>query len=355
MDLTELLDLLRYATGPEEVFGALPDRSVGALKRRYRELATIAHPDHNPRAPAAAAEAFKTLQHWYEAAQRKLLAGVYGAAPLITIASRQHHYVGYEPPLIGDLCDLYPADAEGMRVLLKVARSPRNSDLLAAEAAALRLIERELAGQQVRAHFPTLVEQVLITDTAGANHPTNVLRAEEQYVSLEQVLRAYPNGLDLRDAAWMFNRILAALGLTHGLGLVHGAVLPTHVLIRPSDHNGLLIDWCYSTAPGRALLALSPPYAGDYPPEVAARQPVSFATDLYMAARCLLRLLGGDPASQRLPDSVPRPVQTLLRACLIPAPQRRFADAWELYDEFQQILMQIYGKRHFRHFHMPSA
>ncbi|HEU4323227.1 MAG TPA: DnaJ domain-containing protein [Roseiflexaceae bacterium] len=354
MDLSELLDLLRYATVPEEVFGDLPDRTTGALKRRYRELATIAHPDHNPRAPDAAAEAFKTLQQWYDAAQRKLSAGVYGAAPLITIASRQHRYVGYEPPLAGDLCDLYPADADGTRVLLKVARSPRNNDLLEAEAKALRIIERGLTGQQVRAHFPTLIEQVLITDTAGARHCTNVLRAEE-YVSLAQVLRAYPAGLDLRDAAWMFNRILAALAVAHGLGLVHGALLPSHVLLRLSDHNGMLIDWCYSTAPGEPLLAVSPPYAGDYPPEVAARQPATFATDLYMAAMCLLRMLGGDPAGQQLPPSVPRPVQALLRACLIPAPQRRFHDAWELYDEFQQILNQLYGKRTFRHFHMPNA
>ncbi|GAB4211522.1 MAG: hypothetical protein OHK0022_46100 [Roseiflexaceae bacterium] len=354
MDLTELLDLLRYATGPEEVFGALPDRSAGALKRRYRELATIAHPDHNPRAPDAAAEAFKTLQHWYDAAQRKLSAGVYGAAPLITIVSKQHRYVGYEPPLAGDLCDLYPADAGGRRVLLKVVRSPRNNDLIQAEARALRLINKELAGQQVRAHFPTLVEQVLITDTAGVDHHTNVLCAEEQYVTLEQVLRAYPAGLDLRDAAWMFNRILAALGVAHGLGLVHGAVLPSHVLIRPSDHNGMLIDWCYSVPAGQPLLAVSPPYAGDYPPEVTARQPATFATDLYMAALCLVRLLGGDPAGQQLPPSVPRPVQTLLRACLLPAPQRRFGDAWELYDQFQEILKQLYGKRSFRHFQMPA-
>jgi hypothetical protein len=42
-----------------------------------------------------------------------------------------------------------------------------------------------------------------------------------------------------------------------------------------------------------------------------------------------------------------------LQACLIPAPQRRPGDAWELFDDFQKILRRLYGPRAFRPFHMP--
>ena len=65
-------------------------------------------------------------------------------------------------------------------------------------------------------------------------------------------------GVDPRDAAWMWRRLLVALGFAHRAGVLHGAVLPEHVLIHPGEHGLVLVDWCYSVPgchPGRA-----PPY-----------------------------------------------------------------------------------------------
>ncbi|MGB4802896.1 MAG: molecular chaperone DnaJ, partial [Anaerolineae bacterium] len=124
---------------------------------------------------------------------------------------------------------------------------------------------------------------------------------------------------------------------------------------RPADHNGLLLDWCYCVPMGQPIKAISPAYAADYAPEVAARQPATPATDLFMAARCLLHLLGGQNNPDDLPIGVPPAIRALLRACLIPSPQRRVSVAWELFDDFQDILQQTYGARTFRPFHMPSA
>jgi len=52
---------------------------------------------------------------------------------------------------------------------------------------------------------------------------------------------------------------------------------------------------------------------------------------------------------------VPRPIARLLRACLIAAPQRRIADAWQLFDEFRALLGQLYGPPQFRPFAMPAG
>jgi serine/threonine protein kinase len=357
MDLTlpNLLQLLRSATAPANVFGALVGDQQAALKRRYHELVTIAHPDRNQGNVDAANEACIALQKWYAVGQRQIAQGVYGLAPCISATTKLHQYLGYAPSLQGDLCELFPAEAAGEPVLLKVARLARNNDLLQAEAQALRKIDRALDGQLTRAHFPTLVEHFLLRTAAGDQRHTNVLRAEAGYVSLAEVLQAYPNGLPAADAAWMFNRILTVLGIAHSLGIVHGAVVPAHVLVRPNDHNGMLIDWCYSVPVGEPLKAISPPYAADYPPEVRAKQPATPATDLYMAARCMTRLLGGHPATLELPKSVPRPIRTLLSACLLPSAQRRIDDAWHVFDDFHEILGRLYGPPQFRPFAMPSA
>lgn len=351
----QLLQQLRRATGPEEIFGALSGDPYTALKRRYRELMHVVHPDRNPGMPGTANEAAQMLQEWYVAAQRQLDLGSYGMAPSIVAVTKLHHYIGYSVPLHGDLCDLFPARTDGDRVFLKTVRHARNNDLLQSEARVVRRLDQAFDGQPVRAHFPTLVESFLLRDAAGAERQTNVLQSEDDYVSLAEVLRAYPQGIHPADAAWMFNRLLTALGLVHGLGIVHGAVLPPHLLLRLSDHNGMLIDWCYSVPQGDALKAISPAYAADYPPEVRAKEPATSATDVYMAARCMLRLVGGDMQTCDVPPRVPKAIRALLRACLIPSPQRRFQDAWQVFDEFQQILRQCYGPPQFRPFQMPPT
>jgi hypothetical protein len=347
--LADLARLLQRASSPADLFGPLDGDRRAALRRRYRELAAALHPDRHPADRDASHRLFTALQRWHELARRQLDQGSYGQAPRIDLNVGGRRYSGYAEPLQGDLCELYPADAGGGPLLLKVGRNPRNNDLLAAESGALRLIAGELDGQPLRAHFPTLEDAFLLADSAGARRQVNVLRAEEGTISLSAVLRAHPGGIDPADAAWIFNRILAALAAAHSLGLVHGAVVPEHVLIRPADHNGLLIDWCYSVKIGEPLRAVVPSMAADYPPEVAARRPATPATDLYLAARCLARLLGGADTAT-LPPRVPAPIRALLDACLIQAPHRRPQDAWQLFDDFQGILRERYGPPVFRPF-----
>ncbi|MEN9934683.1 MAG: hypothetical protein RLZZ387_1262 [Chloroflexota bacterium] len=353
-DLSDLLRRLDHAASPAEVFGPLAGDQEATLRRRYRALARAAHPDRHPAAADAAHRAFTALASWHERARQQIARGVYGAAPRITATHRGRRYEGFAEPLPGDVCELYPAHADGEAVLLKVARRPRDGDLLTAEARALRQIARDLAGQPLRAHLPTLADSFALADASGERRLVNVLLAEPATLSLSAVLRAFPAGIDPADAAWVFNRILAALGAAHSLGLVHGALNPDHVLIRPADHNAILLDWCYSVPIGEPLRAFCPPYAADYPPEVLARRPATPATDLFLAARCVTRLLSGQGDAARLPPRVPAAIRALLSACLIPAPHRRPADAWQVFDDFRDILRERYGPPAFRPFPMQA-
>lgn len=350
ISLAELAALLARATCPADVFGPLAGDQGEALRRRYRELATAAHPDRNPGAAAVAHEAFTALGRWHEQALRQVAQGCYGRAPLIDLTVRGRRYVGYAGPLRGDLCDLFPVEAGDGPLLLKVARHPARNNLLAAESRALALLDQALAGDPLRAHFPALRDSFMLADASGARRQVNALRHEAGTLTLAEVLRRRPRGLDAADAAWIFNRVLAALGAAHGAGLVHGALLPEHVLVRPADHNGILIDWCYSVPAGTPLRAFSPPRAADYPPEVMASLPATPATDIFMAARCMARLLGGEGDAATLPATVPAAIRALLAACMIDSPHRRPADAWQVFDDFQAILRERYGPPVFRPF-----
>ncbi|MBI1298224.1 hypothetical protein GC175_25100 [bacterium] len=348
-DLNTILDNLRHAAIPEDVFGPLT--SDLDLKDRYRRLVRQVHPDYHPNAADVAAEAFHLVQQWYAGAQRQ----VTGAQPpLLEITSARHRYISHQPALTGDLCDLFPAqDETGDSVLLKVVRTPANADLLQAEAKHLKQLNQALSDEPLRAHLPTLLESIHIEDADGLTRRANVLRSEDETVHLADIIAAYPHGIAAADMAWMFNRLLAVLAVTHAEGIVHGAVTPAHLLLRLADHNGVLVDWCYSVVNGETIAAVSPGYRSIYPPEVFENRPATPAIDLYMAAQCMVMLLGGDVKSGELPLSVPKPIQALLRACLIPSPHRRMRNAWTVFDDLREILERIYGPPKFRPFSLP--
>jgi hypothetical protein len=156
--------------------------------------------------------------------------------------------------------------------------------------------------------------------------------------------------------AWIWRRLLIALGHAHDLEVIHGAVLPTHVLIHPADHGLLLVDWTASVqqprSTGARIPVMSDAYASWYPPSVPAGLPPTPATDIEMALRCMVELLGGDPLTGALPPTVPAPIQAYLGGALKTAAVQ--TDAWRLYRDFSTLLASVWGKRQFIPFTMPS-
>ncbi|EFC79583.1 hypothetical protein [Parafrankia sp. EUN1f] len=290
----------------------------------------------------------------------------------------------------GDVALLYPAEcretASGTRRtgLLKVPRSAADNDLMEREAAALTRLARA-GDRRFAAYAPRLVESFLHTPATGGGQCSaprrrvNVLERLDGFQPLTRVHAAYPQGVDPRDAAWMWRRLLVALGYAHRAGVLHGAVVPDHVLIHPEKHGLVLVDWCYSvirepdTAPavgpaagsvagsaagpdngpaaGTAdaaarVPAVVPRFAPMYPPEVAARRRPDEATDIYLATRCMTYLIG---------PGLPARLRAFARGCTLPAVARRPHDAWRLLTELDDVLERLYGPRRFRPFHLPAA
>src|SRR5579859_806361 len=113
MTFSDLLLLLQHATDPADIFGPPGDDPQVAIRRCYRSLMTLAHPDHNPDQQQQATEVCQQLQTWYSMAQQRLAEGSYGAPLRISALTRRHHYRGYAAPLAGDLCDLFPVSVAG--------------------------------------------------------------------------------------------------------------------------------------------------------------------------------------------------------------------------------------------------
>jgi len=305
-----------------------------AAARRYRRLARLLHPDTAPYARRAdAAVAFQRLS----ALWRRHTGG---DGPTLTTRHRTYRL---GPVLAtGDLAVLREA---GHDTVLKIPVKPADNDLMEREAAALTKLDTA-ADPRHRAYAPRLVETFRHRDDTGTERRVNALGRLHGFHTLAAVRAAHPAGLDPRDAAWMWRRLLVALGWAHRAGLVHGAVLPEHILIHPAEHGLVLVDWCYATGPGGTVPALVDRHRDLYPPEARGHEPVSPATDIHLASRVMLRLMG---------DLAPHPLRAFIRGCTLPARARRPHDAWRLLAELDEVLERLYGPRTFRPFAMTAT
>ncbi|WP_433615436.1 serine/threonine protein kinase [Dactylosporangium sp. CA-139114] len=289
--------------------------------RRYRTLAKLVHPDAaGPRGTRAFA---RLSELWRDRGVIRTARGVYSTDVL------DHR---------GDLANLYRIP-EGH---LKLVRDPSCNDLMAREAAALRRMA-EHGDPRYLPYVPRLLETFRHRSESGQTRRANVIATSAPRLhSLQEVQRKRPDGLDPRDAAWMWRRLLVALGLAHRAGVVHGAIVAQHVLIEPDEHGVVLVDWCYSASdPSQRIAAIVPGHRDDYPPEVLSRAAPGPYTDIHMAAGVMAGLMG---------ERAPRPLRRFADGCRLSSTRQRPDDAWKLLGELDELLHQLYGPRTFRPF-----
>jgi serine/threonine protein kinase len=302
----------------------------------------------------------------------------------------------------GDLATLYDgtyANGGGdHHVVVKITRDKENNDLVWNEAGILAALAPSPTSTFFH-YIPNLLDSFETKDGKRVNVLDSI---PTPVASFEDILRAYPKGLDYRDVVWMYKRTLIGLGYAHTKGVVHGAVIPPHVMIFPETHGAHIVDWSYALNfasivvpkvvdpkvkapippkaknaweklladaeydpdpvrpkgpppdPNRMYVkAISVAWESFYAPEILVKRTPTPATDLFQAAKCAVYLLGGDVETNQMPDTVPPQVKAFLQASLLPATSARPQDAWELHDSFDRLMLAVVGERKFRPFVMP--
>lgn len=357
--------LLKQAISPEEVFGKLVgtrEEMLEAGRIRFRQMAKVMHPDLSTGTPVweEANLAFTQLIRFWKKAQSKIASGTYGReatfAPFLFHTATTIYTV--ERLLArGDICALYAGHtAEGDSRILKIPLQPAENDLLANEARILKHLQGSENYAQLRYFVSQLVESVAYHEkSSGIVRQINVLESIEGLHSLKEVRAAYPQGVDPRDMAWMWRRLLVALDFTHACGVIHGAVLPAHILIQPREHGVVLVDWSYAVREGERISALVSEYRSWYPSEVFAHQEPRPGLDIALAARCMFELLGGDPLAHTLPGHIPWQLTSYLQGCTLANPAQRPQDARRLLHDFDTLIARLWGPRTFREFVLPGV
>ena len=274
----------------------------------------------------------------------------------------------------GEICDIFLARAANLvrkerweddLVVLKVAADKDQNVYVEHEAATIRHLHDGVKASGIPDGMLWKLSWLLDSYTDDTGVSVNVMKYATGYYTLEEIRYMYPEGVPPDHVAWMFNRMLEAITVAHEVGVVHGAVLPCHMLIRSGDesdplrHSGILIDWCYAVHQGQHgvwphLTSMSEQYEAFYPPEVHRREPATPATDIFMAASCAIYLLGGEVTTGWVPESTPWQMGRIFREyCRHNNPGARPRDAWVLRREFMAMLRQVYGPRTFVHLPIP--
>ena len=116
-------------------------------------------------------------------------------------------------------------------------------------------------------------------------------------------------------------------------------------------HEPLHIGWAHALTSGH-ISHIIPRYKAYYPPEVFDRKNPDHTTDLYMASKTMIQLLGGDVKRNTLPSSVPKRVGEVILRSVVPSPANRPQDGKQLLDEFTHLIREEWG-RTYRALPMP--
>jgi hypothetical protein len=355
-----LTDLLGRLSSPDvtyvDIFSTADEDSI---KETYKVLAVQVHPDKG-----GSTALFQRLSQLRDEAMTQLAAGHYGEPVVIsTIRTKKAEHKVKVDLGNGDLAHLYRTltltEAGEQTGFLKMALSPRDNDLLGAEARALKKLHA--TDDQLVRHFPLLLDTFL----GEGRRRGNVQGFQTECVNLVNIHDAYPGGLEPVHAVWIWRRLLMAVGYAHSQGVLHGAIVPLHILIYPEQHGVILVDWCYSsivndpdTEVYSKIKAVAKTYTDFYPKEVFDKEAPTEALDIFMAAKCMIWLLGGDVITRNMPFSVPQRMRAFLRGCCQPEPTMRPTNAWIVLQEFDDMLKLIgspFYPRKWVEFTMPAG
>lgn len=323
------------ATSYHDVFLVADEQSI---KTTYRRLARIIHPDKVASGDNAEASlVFDKLTQLYHQAEQAQRAGVFydRASSLVFESANMRHEVSKSLDHYFDMTTGYRARSTKGGVatnsIIKVAQVPRDNELLAAEADALKLLAG--AGKEHVGFFPQLLDSFAVAD-GRKRLRANAITWLDGFVNLEEVRVRYPNGLHPLDMTWIWRRVLWALGGAHDIGVLHGALVPSNILIYPAMHGVVLADWCYSVLRSNGhypqLKAVVGARRDWYQSDILKRQAPTTAHDIALAARSMQFLMGG----MKMPNLMER---YFIRA----ARGDEIKSAYEMLAQFDAVLERL--------------
>lgn len=318
--IQELSQKILKARTVEEIFGELIPADNATLQRALRKLQMQVHPDHNKESNANAV--FEALTKLAELAEKAIASGAYGKNLKINttiVRSKSNEYEIGDRSYTGETTILYRGtDQNGVQVMLKIAKTVGDNKKLKDTTGVLKKLRESLKDEKPPV-VPVLVDQFHMTiggekrevlvyeDPQGGGAPT---------LTLTKIMQHYPKGVEPAHFVWMMKRILGALLHADKAGILHGAVLPCHIVVNPDSHLERLVGWSHAVEYNKPRKEVIGKYK-EYYPEDYKKASADNTADVYMLAKCMIKVLGGDIITNDLPATVPWAIQGFLKSLVV--------------------------------------
>lgn len=330
---TAILDRILTATALSDLDDSREPNAV------FKRFARKCHPDmYEESVKGLAEKAFKHLSDLKEKAS-----GVGKKAPSSGIRTKKHNYdLGSPVWSKDDVFITYPAtyDAGFVNCFFSIVKSPHDSDLADAAVSALRKLND--VPDDYRKFYPELVESFRYRDDKGVDRNIIVTDRIEGFRPLSDVLKVYPKGIGGRDVAWIFRRMLVAIGNAHDIGLIHGAPTMDAFQIHDEMHGIILGNWHYSVEDGNSLTAVPSNWSNLYPQYALKKEAIDYKLDIEIAAKTAAALLNKDE---------PRQLFAFFKGCALTSTPT----ADKLLAEFDALLLRLYGEPRFNKFSLTPT
>jgi hypothetical protein len=245
------------------------------------------------------------------------------------------HWVEQRLLARGEISDVYLAKRArwpSELAVFKIVRDAEDSPLLETEWRVLHELHAHAAANRVDlgARVPSPVVIGPLESSGGGNLACAYRWAGGFTHTFEAVRQAYPHGIPPVASVWVWRRILEVLGVMRKAGLVHGAILPNHLLIENGEHGVRLVGFSCADRANAPLRLMSTQFEGFYPNS----EKLTAAADMVMSARCVSYLLGD--------SGVPPQLAELLRR-VGEDEQHADIDPWALHKELGDLGKALFG------------
>jgi len=231
------------------------------------------------------------------------------------------------------------ARALGVQVVGLVVERPSSSTWRAQSAdgrSMALVVVSDRASPATRERFARVAEDL----HAAGEAVSGVLRVHRVAPSRDAFLSdlwTMGTASDLSALRWSLRRrielvrsVVQALGSLHAVGLVHGCLCASNVVL-DDELRPVLAEAGLVSA---GSIGERSPYAEFAAPEVRAGQVADELSDLFSAGRLLQHVVAGEAS----PEAAA--IEGIVRKCLGPAPSR-YASAWELDSALTQVLERL--------------
>jgi len=322
------------AKSPKELFGEGKN-----TQRAYQRLLHLSHPDMygDEDMKKTANAAFIRLNELWESFNHVAKNSVEAE----TIKTRRHEYTLGEKFYDADGVTYFFAtyDAGYEKAIIVIPSAAQDNDLIENYSAMLHKLKNEV-DPKYSAFFPFFLEAFKFKINGQVKQLLAYSQPENLF-TLKQVKEEYPEGIHGRDIAWIFKRVLVAIGNAHDKNIIHGGINLDSILIEPDQHGVLLTSWQYAVNNGDALQALPSSYKANYPDYIFEKKPAKNELDISLAAKTMMDLMGPD---------APKQLVAFFKGCQI----NTLPSAAELLYEFDVLLERVYGEKKFHQFFMPK-